>query len=294
MARTGLGQPLNEVFYRALRQKTPAALGPVTLDVDGKALAFTVTAEPLESPESLRGLVLIVFADVPVPPAQPARGDTSDVEAGLERQVAELLRELTHAREEHQATRDEMQVAQEGLISANEELQSANEELTTSREEMQSINEELQTVNAELQERVDALARASDDMENLLNSTDIATLFLDQRLNVRRFTRRATALFKLIAGDVGRPITDIVSDMDYPGLAGDAREVLRTLMFQEKEVRASADRCFMARIMPYRTQDNRVDGVVITFSDISVAKQLEASLRKTGATPRGARGKKDE
>jgi two-component system CheB/CheR fusion protein len=201
---------------------------------------------------------------------------------------------LTRAREEHQATRDEMQVAQEGLISANEELQSANEELTTSREEMQSINEELQTVNAELQERVDALARASDDMENLLNSTDIATLFLDQRLNVRRFTTRATGLFKLIAGDVGRPITDIVSNMDYPGLAADAREVLRTLMFQEKEVRASEGRCFMVRIMPYRTQDNRVDGVVITFNDISVAKRLEASLREAGAAPQGARGKKNE
>ncbi|WP_431098765.1 chemotaxis protein CheB [Polaromonas aquatica] len=284
MARAGLSQPLSEVFYRALRQKAAAVLDPVTVDVDGKPLAFAVTVEPLNAPESLQGLVLVVFADVPLPFARPASAG-ADSEAGTdhERQVSDLLRELARSREEHQATRNEMQAAQESLMSANGELQSANEELTTSCEEMQSINEELQTVNAELQARVDALARASDDMENLLNATDIATVFLDQRLNVRRFTTRSRGLFKLIAGDVGRPITDIVSEMDYPDLASDAREVLRTLMFQEKEVTASGDRWFMVRTMPYRTQDNRIDGVVITFTDISVAKRLEASLRKAGA-----------
>jgi two-component system CheB/CheR fusion protein len=148
---------------------------------------------------------------------------------------------------------------------------------------MQSMNEELQTVNFELQARVDALARASDDMENLLNSTDIATLFLDESLNVRRFTTRTTGLIKLIPTDVGRPITDIVTELNYPSLAEDATEVLRTLMFQEKEVQASADRWFRVRTMPYRTQDNRIDGVVMTFTDISVAKHLEASLRAAEA-----------
>ncbi|MBW8721057.1 MAG: PAS domain-containing protein, partial [Polaromonas sp.] len=295
MARTGLSQPLSEVFYRALRQKAPAVLDPVTVEVDGKPLAFGATVEPLNSPDSLQGLVMVVFTDVPLPHAQP-RGDGTEGETGHERQVADLLRELARSREEHQATRSEMQTAQEGLMSANEELQSANEELTTSREEMQSINEELQTVNAVLQARVYALASASDDMENLLNATDIATVFLDSRLNVRRFTTRSRGLFKLIAGDVGRPITDIVSEMDYPDLASDAREVLRTLMFQEKEVTASGNRWFMVRTMPYRTQDNRIDGVVITFNDISVAKQLEASLREAGAPkakPPAGRGKKD-
>jgi two-component system CheB/CheR fusion protein len=287
MARTGLSQPLNEVFYRALRQKGPVLLEQVTVNVDGKAQAFGVTVEPLEAPEGLQGLVMVVFTDAPAPAAFLEK---SDSDADHDRQVTELLRELARSREEHQSTREEMQAAQESLMSANEELQSANEELTTSREELQSINEELQTVNAELQARVEALARASDDMENLLNSTDIATVFLDRNLNVRRFTTRATGLFKLIAGDVGRPITDIVSDMDYPGLADEAHEVLRTLMFQEKEVAASADRWFMVRTMPYRTQDNRIDGVVITFTDISVAKRLEASLRKVQAGKAKPRG----
>jgi PAS domain-containing protein len=203
-------------------------------------------------------MLMVVFADMPpvvrpdgLPPPAPATPDA---------RVAELSLELTRLREEHLATREEMQ---------------------TSQEELKSTNEELQTVNSELQMRVDALARASDDMENLLNSTDIATLFLDRFLCVRRFTTRATNIIKLIPGDVGRPISDLVTDLKAD-LAQDAADVLRTLMFQEKDVQASAQRWFRVRTMPYRTQDNRIDGVVITFSDISAAKQLEAGLRPTG------------
>jgi len=145
---------------------------------------------------------------------------------------------------------------------------------------MQSLNEELQTVNHELQAKVDELSQANNDMKNLLNSTDIATLFLDDALNVRRFTTQTTRIIKLIPGDAGRPITDITTDLDYPGLAADAREVLRTLAFIEKQVAARDGRWFLARIMPYRTLENRIDGVVITFSDITEAKRLEARLRQ--------------
>ncbi|MCX6928000.1 MAG: PAS domain-containing protein, partial [Verrucomicrobia bacterium] len=165
--------------------------------------------------------------------------------------------------------------------SANEELQSTNEELTTSREEMQSLNEELQTVNTELQARVDELSQSNGDMKNLLNSTDIATVFLDNDLHVRRFTTQATQIIKLILGDVGRPITDLANDLRYPELAQDAQEVLRTLAFAEKPVAARDGRWFTVRIMPYRTLDNRIDGVVITFTDITAAKKLEAQLRST-------------
>jgi two-component system CheB/CheR fusion protein len=162
----------------------------------------------------------------------------------------------------------------------NEELQSTNEELTTSKEEMQSMNEELQTVNHELQAKVNELSKTNNDMKNLLNSTDIATLFLDDSLLVRRFTTKTAKIIKLIPGDVGRPITDIVTTLDYPGLADDTREVLRTLLAVEKQVSARDGRWFTVRIMPYRTHDNRIDGAVITFSDITVAKNLEAELRK--------------
>jgi two-component system CheB/CheR fusion protein len=145
---------------------------------------------------------------------------------------------------------------------------------------MQSMNEELQTVNQELQSKLDELALASTDMANLLNSTNIATLFLDKALMVRRFTTPMESLIHLIPGDVGRPITDIVSVLDFPDMADCARRVIRTLMIVEKEVAASDGRWFAVRILPYRSYDDRIDGVVITFSDITKAKSLEAALRQ--------------
>ena len=180
-----------------------------------------------------------------------------------------------------QTSQEELKSANEELQSANEELQSTNEELTTSKEEMQSMNEELQTVNQELQARVTDLSRANNDMKNLLDSTDIATLFLDENLNVRRFTSQMSKIIKLIPGDAGRPITDIASELAYPELIEDAREVMRTLVFKEATVNASGGRWFLVRIMPYRTLDNRIDGVVITFMDVTVSKKLESELRKT-------------
>ena len=183
-------------------------------------------------------------------------------------------------REEVQTSQEELRSTNEEQQSTNEELQSTNEELTTSKEEMQSLNEELQTVNSELQVKVDELSRSNNDMKNLLNSTDIATLFLDKNLHVRRFTTQATKIIQLIPGDVGRPITDLASDLLYPELTTDAREVLRKLGFAEKPINTGDGRWFTVRIMPYRTLDDRIDGVVITFSDITVAKALEAKLRE--------------
>ena len=141
------------------------------------------------------------------------------------------------------------------------------------------MNEELQTLNAALQSKVEELSRTNNDMKNLLNSTDIATVFLDAGLNVRRFTTQATKLIKLISGDVGRPLTDIASDLIYPELAEDVGEVLRTLVFVEKQAATREGKWFLIRIMPYRTLDNMIDGVVMTFSDITKAKKLEAELR---------------
>jgi two-component system CheB/CheR fusion protein len=197
------------------------------------------------------------------------------------------MQEVQRAREEAQTTREEMQTSQEELKSTNEELQSTNEELqstneelTTSKEEMQSLNEELQTVNHELQSKVDELSRTNNDMKNLLNSTDIATLFLDGELRVRRFTTPTARIIKLIPGDTGRAITDIASDLEDSTLADDAREVLRTLVFKEKQVATRDGRWFSIRIMPYRTLENVIDGVVITFTDASAAKAMERALRE--------------
>jgi two-component system CheB/CheR fusion protein len=144
---------------------------------------------------------------------------------------------------------------------------------------MQSLNEELQTVNAEQQSKMDELSRVNNDMRNLLNSTEIITVFLDNELHIRRFTSGADKIFKLIPGDVGRPLSDIVSDLLYPEMTEEARDVLRTLAFSEKQIAATDGRWFSVRIMPYRTMEDVISGVVITYSNITAAKKLEADLR---------------
>ena len=143
------------------------------------------------------------------------------------------------------------------------------------------MNEELQTINAELHSKLDDLALAQSDMQNLLNSTDIATLFLDNALNVRRFTERITRIIHLREGDIGRPLSDLTSTLIYPELPADAQETLRTLAVSEKQISTTDGHWYNVRIMPYRTVANMIQGVVITFVDISAAKELESRLRKS-------------
>lgn len=289
MAREGLNQALSDAFHRALREKTVTELKNVKLIGNEATCYVDVVVQPLEEPATLRGMALIVFNDVVTPRRKRLRGG-AEIVGGDGARMEALVQELQQSREDAQAIREEMQTSQEELKSTNEELQSTNEELqstneelTTSKEEMQSMNEELQTVNHELQAKVTELSRASNDMKNLLDSTEIATLFLDETLNVRRFTAQTTRVIKLIPGDTGRPITDIVNDLNYPDMVQDAQEVLRTLVFREKDVSTVDGRWFKVRIMPYRTQESRIDGLVITFSDITVSKKLEAELRATQA-----------
>jgi transcriptional regulator with PAS, ATPase and Fis domain len=194
-----------------------------------------------------------------------------------------LRAEILALREESRAAKEQLQSTNEELQSTNEELQSTNEELTTSKEEMQSMNEELQTINNEMQNKLDDLALAQSDMKNLLNSTEIAILFLDEQLNVRRYTDRATKIVNVRDTDVGRPLSDLTTSLQYPALSDDARETLRTLAFSEKQVPSSDGRWFSVRIMPYRRLDNLIDGVVITLVDITATKELESALRKAGA-----------
>ena len=286
MAREGLAGALNGAFAKAVREKAVVTLKGIELDSNGGTQRVDVTIQALTEPAALRGMVLVVFADVATPPATKGPRRAARAGEGKSR-MTELAQQLQQAHEELQTTREDMQTSQEELKSANEELQSTNEELqstneelTTSKEEMQSMNEELQTVNHELTAKVDELSQTSDDMKNLLNSTEIATLFLDERLKVRRFTTQTADIIKLIPGDAGRPVTDLATELDYPQLADDAREVLRSLVFRERQVAARDGRWFAVRIMPYRTQANRIDGVVITFADISSAKMLEAALRE--------------
>ncbi|MDX9710661.1 MAG: chemotaxis protein CheB [Trichloromonas sp.] len=290
MAREGLRFDLGIAFQKALRQKEAITVKGLKVGEGGAARTIDLTVQAIEEPEALRGMAMIVFSDVPTPAETKAPGRRSRSAASGNARVLELEQELRGAREEMETLREEMQSSQEELKSTNEELQSTNEELqstneelTTSREEMQSLNEELQTVNAEQQSKMDELARINNDMRNLLNSTEIVTVFLDNDLHVRRFTPGANKLFKLIPGDVGRPLSDIASDLLYPEMLEETREVLRTLVFSEKQIAATNGRWFTVRIMPYRTMEDVIGGVVITFADISAAKTLEAELREENA-----------
>ncbi|MGA2151096.1 MAG: chemotaxis protein CheB [Geobacteraceae bacterium] len=289
MAREGLRFDLGSAFQKAIRQKGAITVKGLKVGTNGGTQTVEITVRSIEEPEALRGMVMIVFVDVATPLEKKAPGRSRTASSGSAR-VLELERELQTAREDLQTTREEMQSSQEELKSTNEELQSTNEELqstneelTTSREEMQSLNEELQTVNTEQQSKMDELSRVNNDMRNLLNSTEIVTVFLDNELLVRRFTSGTNKLFKLIPGDVGRPLSDIASDLLYPGMTEEAREVLRTLVFSEKEIASTDGRWFSVRIMPYRTMEDVIGGVVITFAEITAAKKLEAELRDENA-----------
>ena len=286
MARDGLRHELASAFQKALRQTGPVILRGLKIGTNGGSQHADLIVERLEETEPLAGLVIIVFCDIAAPletkaPARTAKDNAKHPRlAEVELELRQNREELRNTREEMQTTQEELRSANEEMQSTNEEMQSTNEELTTSKEEMQSLNEELQTVNAELQGRLDELSLSNNDMKNLLNSTEVATLFLDKELKIRRFTTQATKIIKLIPGDVGRPISDLASDLLYPELCDDAREVLRKLGFIEKAVRTRKGNWFSARIMPYRTLDDRIDGVVISFWDISDAKELEAKLQE--------------
>lgn len=282
MARPAIRAQLAVALRTALQQKALVELRALRLDDDDASAAVDITVQAIVQPKSLAGMVMIVFRDVPAEPSR--RGRRPKTAAGADPGVTEdLLRsreEINALRQEMRASQEELQAANEELQSTNEELQSANEELMTSKEEAQSMNEELQTINGELQSKLDDLALAQSDMQNLLNSTDIATLFLDNQLNVRRYTEQITRVIHLREGDIGRPLSELASTLLYPDLHADVKETLRTLAFSEKQIATRDGLWFTVRIMPYRTLANVIQGVVITFVDITVAKELESRLRK--------------
>ncbi|MDT8373517.1 MAG: chemotaxis protein CheB [Bacteroidales bacterium] len=284
MLREGLRNEFHHAFRRAVTNKETVVLHNLRINANGNSQLVDIEIRWIDKPELLYGTLMIIFAEVKeaavISPVSKSRGHSKDStrEKELETELQRMREVMQNSLEEVQTSQEELRSTNEELQSTNEELQSTNEELTTSKEEMQSLNEELQTVNAELQAKVDDYSRVNNDMKNLLNSTEIATLFLDKELNIRRFTLQATKIFKLIKSDIGRPFTDQVSDLNYPGLAEDAREVLRTLIFIQKEIPAVDGRWFLVRIMPYRTFDDRIDGLVITFINISEHKRTEQKL----------------
>jgi len=279
MVRDGLRAPIADALKKVGTQAEPLQLHGLQVQFAGGVQHVDVTVQALREPAALRGMTMVVFRDVPVTPTV-RRGQHKQADALEASRAAEIQQyrdEIETLREEARASREELQSSNEELQSTNEELQSTNEELTTSKEEMQSMNEELQTINSELHTKLDDLSLAQSDMKNVLNSIEIAILFLDGELNVRRYTDRASKIISLRESDLGRPLSDLTTSLEYPTLHEDALETLRTLRPTEKQVRTDDGRWFSVRIMPYRRLDNVIDGVVITLLDITSTKAPDRS-----------------
>ncbi len=286
MAREGLEYELGRALRKAAAQKKPVLREGLQIKYNSSVHYIDLEVRPITRPEQLKGLFLIVFRDAPTPARQERAARA--VKKGEERRSTQLEKELAstkeylqHTIEEQQSSNEELQSMNEELQASNEELQSTNEELETSKEEIQSINEELVTVNAELQSKIEELSHANNDLNNLLASTDIAVIFLDNNLNVKRFTPAATKLVNLIQSDIGRPIEQITTLFEDETLVSDAKEVLKTLAFKQREVHTRKDQWYEMRIVPYRTMENVIDGVVMTFIDITEHKKMIQYARES-------------
>ncbi|HCZ14932.1 MAG TPA: SAM-dependent methyltransferase [Candidatus Accumulibacter sp.] len=283
MALDGLQPELRSALDSASGQGVTTNERQVPVRISGDLRTVRLSVRPLASPDASQQLVLVSFQDVAASAASAPAAAALDKTSPALRRVEELERDLAQTWENLQATIERQQVTNEELMSTNEELQSTNEELQstveeleTSKEELQSINEELVTVNGELQANIEHLARTQGDLKNLLDNISGGLIFLDRQLLVRRFTPAATDLYRLLASDIGRPLADINPRFDGPDLLGDARTVLATQQPAERELRSVDGHHYQARLKPYRTPDDDVDGVVITFTDISAHVASEA------------------
>ncbi|MBV9569812.1 MAG: PAS domain-containing protein [Alphaproteobacteria bacterium] len=279
---------LRSALSRAFEHGEPTLSPALMVKFNGAAhrLYFQVKPLPPDAANQATGRALIFFIEggsvtsgssVDIP--EETRVVAGDTIQRLQQELEVAHGRLRTMREESEAANEELRAANEELQSINEEYRSTAEELETSKEELQSINEELQTVNSELKLKLDTVSRANSDLQNLMAATDFGTLFLDSGLRIKRFTPRTTELFNITQSDVGRPITDFTHQLDYENLAADARAVLRELMPVEREVKSRNDGWYLVRFRPYRTVDDKIDGVVATFIDITQRKLWEARLR---------------
>jgi two-component system CheB/CheR fusion protein len=269
MARPGLRGELASAARSAQRGSERILRPGLIVKADGQDRTVDLSVEMLTEPRVLHGLLLAVLHDAgpprTAPPVRGRRRATAEARGELERDLEASRTELASLREEMRSAQQDASSAYEEVQSAYEEIQSTNEELTTSKEETQSTNEELQTINHELQAKLDDVSRLNNDLRNLLDNTQITSVFLDKQLRVRLFTAGSSRILRLIPGDVGRPITDIASDLVYPEFAADARAVLRTGVPQVRALFTLEGQPYEVRVVPYRTHLGTIDGVVLTY-----------------------------
>ncbi len=280
MAREGIKYELRSGIHYAVTKMKEKQYQQLKVRTDGGDQPVNVIVKPLTQPKEVQGLVMVTFEEIPPQKPKTVGKKEKVSKRGADKRVGDIEQELAYTRETLQATIEELQASNEELKSTNEELQSTNEEfqstneeLETSREELQSVNEELVTLNSELQAKIDQLSQAESDMKILLDSTHIGTIFLDSHLMIKRFTAEATQIFNLIPTDIGRPMHDIRSNLRYDDIERDCQNVLDTLQAKEMEISSKDGKWYLMRVIPYRTSENLIEGVVLTFTETTQVRK---------------------
>ncbi|HEX2311942.1 MAG TPA: CheR family methyltransferase [Vicinamibacterales bacterium] len=284
LVRPELRLDLRTALHRAARERVDVEVRGLEVTIDGQQRRVDIAVRPVLRPEdAARGFLLVLFS-LAEPAGRPSAAQVvsprdGDAARQLEEEAIALKAQLRATIDQYETQVEEAKASNEELLAVNEELRSAAQELETSKEELQSVNEELATVNQELQIKIDELALTNDNFQNLINSTEIGTIFLDRSLRVKFSTPRARDVFNLLPLDIGRPLSDISSNLRYEGLADDAVRVLERLQTIERELETKQGRWYLVRVLPYRTREERIEGIVITFQDVTDRRQAESRVR---------------
>jgi two-component system CheB/CheR fusion protein len=296
LAREGLRTKLRAAVHKAVRENVPVTIGGISLKRDRTYVAVRITVEPINGEGERDGLYLVTFEPekpstkapaavtaaetTTAPHAHRPESDYELIISQLEEHLRTMREELQSTIEELETSNEEFKAANEEVTSINEELQSTNEELETSKEELQSLNEEMQTVNHQLEQKLLELESTNNDLDNLLSNGEVATILLDRNFRLKRFTQATSKLLRVIDSDIGRPIGDLTKSVIDDNFASDAKRVLENLAPLTHDVQDADGRSYLRRIVPYRTDDDRINGVVVTFTDVTDRKERERVLQR--------------
>ncbi|WP_250501218.1 CheR family methyltransferase [Caballeronia sp. GAWG1-5s-s] len=273
---------LRTAIFRALQTGTSVEARRVKWVHEPRASWINMTVRPFHDKVANAGFLLIVFDEVSARMTDEEHAEAAGqdpVLAQLEQELQQSREQLATIIEQYETSVEELRASNEELQAINEELRSTSEELESSKEELQSVNEELTTANAELQARIEDTAKANDDLHNIIESSEIATVFVDKEIRIKRFTPNATAIFNLIDTDIGRSLFHITHSLRYPTLADDVRQSFQSLRLTEREIQSETGRWYLMRLLPYRTADDHIDGAVITLIDITDRHHAEEAAR---------------